>query len=91
MRPPEIRIKNISIDNVVEIEFTNEMNFPQIKEFNDFIQRKLEQKALNKRQQNESDKNFLLDVKVFSVDKEEFDENLATWTLISISSKSMSI
>ena len=63
----------------MEVEFTNEMNFPNTA---DFI-------ALNSSKQRRLSKewNRLIDVKMLSGDEQKFDKNLVSWTISSVTSK----
>lgn len=74
--PPEIRLGAISQDRKVDIEFTNEMNFPSTE---DFI-------ALNTSKQNR-----LMNVMMLSGDEHMIDENLVSWSITSVSPTLISI
>ena len=74
--PPELRLGRISSYRAAMIEFTNEMNFPNIA---DFIE-------LNG-QLNQS----LLDVKMISGETGSVDPNLLSWTITKVTSKKIEI
>ena len=74
--PPDMQIGEISADGAVNVEFTNQMDFPSTREF-----------VLD----NEKSNNKLLNVMMLSGEDEAIDPNLLSWTFNTVSSQQIEI
>ena len=71
-----MRLRKITSNRILELEYTNELDFPSLEDFNE---------------ENSDSDNKLLDVTMISGNDYDFDDNLLSWKLVELTSTLMKI
>ena len=71
-----MRLRKITSNRILELEFTNELDFPNLEDFNE---------------ENSDSDNKLLNVSMISGNDYDFDDNLLSWKLVELTPTLMKI